>query len=119
MDKTIREVMEEAFRAGYGSGWDALESKNAHGSWMTEDDAWAEHADGHPDLDEPEAEPPTLGTCWTCAHDYIEDDGGHVCEWCLKSNAVSAWVKRAMPMGDDMPARDYTGPPCPGWKAKE
>jgi hypothetical protein len=112
MHKTTRELLGEIRKAA--------EMDDAAEAWMAIDYHAAQwKGAGYPDMDEAEAEPPTLGTCWTCAHDYIEDDGGHVCEWCLKSNAVSAWVKRAMPMGDDLPPLDYTGPPCPGWKAKE
>lgn len=76
---------------------------------------------GYPNLPKPTA--PAQGTCWTCAHNSAIRDCAAV-DWRHGSQReIIEWIDADddWPGGEDegMPPRDYSGSPCPGWKAKE
>ena len=77
---------------------------------------------GYPDMDEPK--PTTPETCWTCAHNYFDDDEG--CYNCKpadeRGSATERWAgdsAHIMRGRQAMPDKNHNGPPCPGWTPKE
>jgi len=74
---------------------------------------------GYPDLPKPAA--PTLETCWTCGHNWQSAErDSYECDPADTDESVWEWAcMNASGHPKAMPPRDYSGPPCPGWKAKE